>query len=122
MEMKITDVRVVLLKKDGPIKAFAELTFNEVLKIPSFKVMKTNGDLWIGLPSKKIQDKWENTIFFADIPKNAKLESSPLYQYIKNTIIDAYNNLNKPVNGSGKQEETVLEDLGSIEDADEAGW
>jgi stage V sporulation protein G len=52
--MKPTEIRVNLVKKsDSKIKAFANVTFDELLVVKGIRVMDTGNGLWVAMPSEK---------------------------------------------------------------------
>ena len=52
--MKITDVRVRMVKKDdSKLKAVASVTFDDCFVVHDVKILEGNEDFFIAMPSKK---------------------------------------------------------------------
>ena len=65
--MKVTDVKIRASKGSSKIKAFAVVTFDEILEVHSFKVVEGEKGLFVGMPSQRGQDgKFYNTIWIKD--------------------------------------------------------
>lgn len=55
--MKITDVRVRLVKKDdSKLKAVASVTFDECFVVHDIKIVEGNEGFFIAMPSRKTAD------------------------------------------------------------------
>ena len=55
--MKITDVRVRLVEKDGSkLKAVASLTIDDCFAVHDIKIIEGNQGLFIAMPSRKTPD------------------------------------------------------------------
>ncbi|MFH1956952.1 MAG: SpoVG family protein [bacterium] len=65
--MKVTDVKIRMSKGSSKIKAFAVVTFDEILEVHSFKVVEGENGLFVGMPSQRGQgDKFYNTVWIKD--------------------------------------------------------
>ncbi len=53
--MTITGISIVLLE-DGPIRAFANITFDDALLVRGLKVMERNGQMMVKMPSRRRPD------------------------------------------------------------------
>ena len=54
--MKITDVRVRKVNKDGKMKAVVSVTFDNEFVVHDIKVMEREDSLFIAMPSRKTAD------------------------------------------------------------------
>ena len=54
--MKITDVRVRLVKEELKLKAIASITFDECFVVHDIKVIEGQDKLFIAMPSRKTAD------------------------------------------------------------------
>ncbi|MDO5100169.1 MAG: septation regulator SpoVG [Eubacteriales bacterium] len=54
--MKITDVRVKKLDKEGRVRAFVSITIDDVFVVHDIKVIEGEQGLFIAMPSKKHAD------------------------------------------------------------------
>ena len=81
--MKITDVRVRKIAKEGKMKAIVSITFDDEFVVHDIKVIEGDKGLFIAMPSKKATDGE-----FRDI---AHPISQATRENIQNTIMDAYN-------------------------------
>ncbi len=54
--MKITDVRVRKLTKEGNVKAFVSITIDDEFVVHDLKVIEGEKGLFIAMPSKKAAD------------------------------------------------------------------
>ena len=87
--MKITDVRVRKIAKEGKMKAIVSITIDEVV-VHDIKVIEGDKGLFIAMPSKKATDGE-----YRDI---AHPISQTTRENIQGTILEAYNRvLEEPV-------------------------
>ena len=54
--MNITDVRVRLMQKEGPLKAVASITIDAEFVVHDIKIVEGDKGLFIAMPSRKTQD------------------------------------------------------------------
>ena len=54
--MKITEVKVNLMPEQDPLKAFATITFDNCFVVHDLRIIKTQGKIFVAMPSKKIKD------------------------------------------------------------------
>ncbi|MBP9996028.1 MAG: septation regulator SpoVG [Lachnospiraceae bacterium] len=80
--MKITDVRVRKLAKDGKMRAVVSITFDDEFVVHDIKVIEGEKGLFIAMPSKKATDGE-----YRDI---AHPINSSTRELIQKTILDAY--------------------------------
>ena len=120
--MKITEVRIFPTEsRDGKLKAFATMTFDDWFVVRNVKVIQGNSGLFVAMPSRKAMDSCPKCQFknvvgskycnqcAAEIPKNQGPESKesdphgnhmdiahPITQdcriYIQDKILEAYKN------------------------------
>lgn len=87
--MKITDVRVRKITKEGKMKAVVSITLDDVFVVHDIKVIEGDKGLFIAMPSKKAADGE-----FRDI---AHPINSQTRELIQSTILSAYEEaLNQP--------------------------
>ncbi|MFW6028681.1 MAG: SpoVG family protein [Halanaerobiales bacterium] len=80
--MKITDVRVFLSSRNGPTKAYANLTFDDVFVIRSIKVVEGKNGLFVSMPARRMRDGEFQDVCFpitADFREN-----------IQNKVLESY--------------------------------
>lgn len=82
--MDITDVRVRKLNGEGKLRAVVSITIDDVFVVHDIKVIEGDTGLFIAMPSKKAADG-----MFRD---TAHPINSETREYLKKTILDAYNN------------------------------
>lgn len=80
--MKITDVRVRKITKEGKMKAIVSITLEDVFVVHDIKVIEGDKGLFIAMPSKKAADGE-----FRDI---AHPINSQTRELIQSTILSAY--------------------------------
>lgn len=84
--LKITDVRVNLLKNsEGKLKAIASIVFDDCFVIHDIKIIQTDDDCFVVMPSRKGTDGEYRDIAH---PLNTATR-----EYIKTIILDAYKKL-----------------------------
>ena len=88
--MKITDVRVRKIAKEGKMKAIVSITIDDEFVVHDIKVIEGDKGLFIAMPSKKATDGE-----YMDI---AHPISQTTRENIQGTILEAYNRvLEEPV-------------------------
>ena len=88
--MKITDVRVRKIAKEGKMKASVSITIDDEFVVHDIKVIEGDKGLFIAMPSKKATDGE-----YRDI---AHPISQTTRENIQGTILEAYNRvLEEPV-------------------------
>lgn len=80
MADEINSINVYPLNGYGNLKAMASINFKGVL-LRGLRILEKDEELWIGMPSKKRGEKWEDIYFFPD-PK--------IRGQIKDILIDKY--------------------------------
>ncbi|HKL75437.1 MAG TPA: SpoVG family protein [Halanaerobiales bacterium] len=80
--MQITDVRVYLSSRNGPTKAYVNLTLDEVFVIRGIKVVEGKNGTFVSMPSRRLRDGDFQDICF---PITAELREE-----IKTEVIDCY--------------------------------
>jgi len=131
--MKITEVRIFPTEsRDGKLKAFATMTFDDWFVVRNVKVIQGNSGLFVAMPSRKAMDscpkcQFKNVVGSrycnqcgADLPKTAPQETKeveshgnhmdiahPITQecrvYIQDKILEAYKKENED-NGTASHE------------------
>lgn len=81
--MKITDVRVKRINKQGKLKAVVSVTFEEMFVVHDVKVIEGEKGLFIAMPSRKCADGKYRDIAH---PLNTEVR-----KYIQKTILEKYN-------------------------------
>lgn len=87
--MKITDVRVRKVTKQGKMRAIVSVTFEDEFVVHDIKVIEGEKGLFIAMPSKKSVDG-----VYRDI---AHPINSEMRQLLQRAILDAYENASDPV-------------------------
>ena len=88
--MKITDVRIRKIAKEGKMKAIVSITIDDEFVVHDIKVIEGDKGLFIAMPSKKATDGE-----YRDI---AHPISQTTRENIQGTILEAYNRvLEEPV-------------------------
>ncbi len=82
--MKITDVRVRKVEKEGKMRAVVSITIDEVFVVHDIKVIEGVKGLFIAMPSRKASDGE-----FRDIAHPINSETRDM---IQNIILEAYQN------------------------------
>lgn len=80
--MKITDVRVRKIEKEGKMKAVVSITLDDAFVVHDIKVIEGEKGLFIAMPSKKTAEGEYRDIAH---PINSETRDS-----IQNIILDAY--------------------------------
>ena len=89
--MKITDVRVRKVLKQGKMKAVVSITFDNEFVVHDIKVIEGDKGLFIAMPSKKSADGEYRDIAH---PINSETRQS-----IQNLVLEAYDKAEDPVEG-----------------------
>ena len=55
--MKITEIKINIVRNQNPLKAFASITIDNCLAIHDLKIIKTESKVFVAMPSKKITDE-----------------------------------------------------------------
>ena len=87
--MKITDVRVRKVTKQGKMRAIVSVTFDEEFVVHDIKVIEGDKGLFIAMPSKKSADGE-----YRDI---AHPINSEMRQMLQDTILDAFEKAADPL-------------------------
>lgn len=72
-------------KGEGPTKAFADIELNDGIVLKGFSLMETRGELWLGVPQEKYQDRDGNTKY----QKKAYIPEKILNE-MKHLVIEAF--------------------------------
>ena len=80
--MKITDVRIRKVTKEGKMRAVVSITLDEVFVVHDIKVIEGEKGMFIAMPSKKASDGE-----YRDIAHPINSETRDM---IQKTVLDAY--------------------------------
>ena len=84
--MKISDVRVRIVKKDdSKLKAVASVTFDDCFVVHDIKVIEGNEGYFIAMPSRKTNDGE-----YKDIAHPINVEARKM---VEEVVLEAFNNL-----------------------------
>ena len=99
--MKITDVRVRKVTKQGKMRAVVSVTFDNEFVVHDIKVIEGERGLFIAMPSKKSTDGE-----YRDI---AHPINSDMRKVLQDTLLEAYDKAADEVAAEGDSAETVAE-------------
>ncbi len=87
--MKITEIKINLMSRRDPLKAFASITIDDCFVIHDLRVIKTENKLFVAMPSKKIKDGNSDKDIHKDIahPINKTTRDE-----IENAVLEEYQN------------------------------
>ena len=90
--MKITDVKINLMPRHDPLKAFASITIDDCFVVHDLRVIKTDNKMFVAMPSKQINtDSGKSHKDIAHpINKNTREE-------IEKTVLEEYEKIIKEV-------------------------
>ena len=54
--MKVTEIKIILMPNQDPLKAFVSITFDDSFVVHDLRIIKTKEKLFVAMPSKKIKD------------------------------------------------------------------
>ncbi|MDE0091755.1 MAG: septation regulator SpoVG [Oligoflexia bacterium] len=85
--MEITDVKINLISNQEPLKAFVSITFDSCFVVHDLRIIKTQGKIFVAMPSKKIRDGNRATETYKDIahPINSEMRDS-----IEKVVLERY--------------------------------
>ncbi len=81
--MEITDVRVFLLSREGPTRAYASITFDDAFVVKDLRVVDGKNGLFVSMPAKRTKEGE-----FRDICHPITTEMRTL---IEDTVLAEYN-------------------------------
>ena len=87
--MKITEVKINLMSRQDPLKAFASITIDNCFVIHDLRIIKTEERFFVAMPSKKIKDGSGEKDIYKDIahPINKSTRDE-----IENAVMEEYQN------------------------------
>ena len=85
--MKITDVKINLMSNQEPLKAFVSITFENCFVVHDLRIIKTQGKVFVAMPSKKIRDGNRQADVYKDI---AHPINSDMRDLIEKTVLEKY--------------------------------
>lgn len=65
-ELQITEISITNLTTTNSLKASVDIQFNGLITVKGFKIFESAKGAFLGMPSRKAGDNWEDTITFAD--------------------------------------------------------
>ncbi len=80
--MKVTDVRIRRLTKEGKMRAIVSITFNDKFVVHDVRVIEGNNGLFVAMPSKRTPNGE-----FRDIAHPINAETREI---IQTSVLDAY--------------------------------
>lgn len=80
--MKITDIKVFPVKENKSTKATVSFTVENKIVFTNFRLMDGSNGLWLGNPSMKKGEKWQDIIYITD---------KEFRQELLNKVIEKYN-------------------------------
>ncbi len=87
--MKITEIKISLMSRQDPLKAFASITIDDCFVVHDLRIIKTEDKLFVAMPSKKIKSGNSDRDVYKDIahPINKSTRDE-----IENAVIEEYQN------------------------------
>lgn len=64
--LKVTEVRWKASSREGKLKGFADVTFNNAIEVKGCKLLEGKSGLWVAWPSVKKGDEYDDLIFALD--------------------------------------------------------
>lgn len=55
--MKITEVKINLVRNQNPLKAFASITIDDCFAVHDLRIIRTENKIFVAMPSKRIPDR-----------------------------------------------------------------
>ena len=81
--MEVTDVRIFLSSREGPTKAYANLTLDDSFVVRSIKVVQGKNGFFVSMPARRLSEgKFQDICF----PITAELRKT-----IQKKVMDTYN-------------------------------
>lgn len=81
--MNIKCERIYLLPDSGPIKAFADLSIDEVLLIRGIRIIEGSKGLFVSMPQQQQKHRWSDITRFLDRSFQKKCHDTILAAYAK---------------------------------------
>lgn len=85
--MEITEVKINLMPGQDPLKAFASITFDNCFVVHDLRIIKTQGKIFVAMPSKKIKSGNKLGDSYKDIAHPIKKEMRSL---IEKAVLSEY--------------------------------
>ena len=54
--MKITEIKINLVRNQNPLKAFASITIEDCFVVHDLRIIKTEDKIFVAMPSKRVPD------------------------------------------------------------------
>lgn len=80
--MEITEVRVTI-SDDKNVKAFASITFDEILVVHGIKILDGRKGIFVAMPSKRAGDKFKDLVHPLNTEFRKKIQDKILSEYEK---------------------------------------
>ena len=82
MSLQVTNVKIIPSRKEGKLKAFVDITLNNLITLRGWKVINGSKGLFLAPPSQKSGDQYYDNILFVDGGKRGS-EGDKLRQYLQ---------------------------------------
>ena len=86
---KVTNVKIINSKKQTKLKAFVDITLDNVMTLRGWKVINGSRGLYVAPPSQKATDQYYDNILFVDGNKKGS-DGDRLRQYIQSEVLKKY--------------------------------
>jgi stage V sporulation protein G len=82
MALKISDVKIALVTKKDPVKAFVAFLVNDCLLTRDAKVIEVKGECFVAMPSKKLNNGvYQDTVALINKETRKLIEDAVLNEY-----------------------------------------
>lgn len=81
--MEVTKVKIFKNDKEGKVRAYAHVTFDDELVIKDIKIIEGHNGLFVGFPSKKVKDEFTDICFPISKEARAKFVIPIMQEYEK---------------------------------------
>jgi len=85
----VTNVKIIPSKKQTKMKAFADITLDNILTLRGWKVINGSRELFVAPPSQKAGDQYYDNILFIDGNKKGS-DGDRLRQFIQSEVLKKY--------------------------------
>ncbi len=94
MSLRVTNIRIVPSQKDGKLKAFVDITFNDTLVCRGWKVIHGSNGLFVAPPSQKSGENFYDNILFVDATKKGSA-GDKMRQHVQAEVLKAFGGTQK---------------------------
>ena len=92
MSLDVTNVKIIMSKKQTKLKAFVDITFNNMLTCRGWKIIDGSNGLFIAPPSQKSGEQYYDNILFVDANKKGSA-GDQMRQHIQSEVLKVYEDL-----------------------------